>query len=158
MDEDGEGHNINYRKIKYLMLNFTPSLPPTLPNSILALMPLVCPSWLLCCLLSSADSASCHATTSRLAAPSSVHLLSCCRLLLCSSSSLVHLGLVHPGCLSCDLSSRHPLPSTCNSASHCTTASHRAPLVSFVRLVVPLLSLIPSMPPVCRRLQLLSRH
>jgi hypothetical protein len=32
MEEDGEGLKIKYRKVKYLLLNFTPSLPPTLPS------------------------------------------------------------------------------------------------------------------------------
>ena len=32
MDEDGEGPKIKYRKIKYLLLHFMPSLPLTLPS------------------------------------------------------------------------------------------------------------------------------
>jgi hypothetical protein len=32
MDEDGEGPKIKHRKIKYQLLNFTPSLPQTLPS------------------------------------------------------------------------------------------------------------------------------
>jgi hypothetical protein len=32
MDEDGKGPKTKYRKIKHVLLNFTPSLPPTLPN------------------------------------------------------------------------------------------------------------------------------
>ncbi len=46
--------------------------------SVLALMPLVCPSWLLCCLLSSA--------ASHLVAPPCVHLSLSPHLSLCSSS------------------------------------------------------------------------
>jgi hypothetical protein len=32
MDEDGEGPKIKFRKIKYLLLHFTPLLPLTLPS------------------------------------------------------------------------------------------------------------------------------
>jgi hypothetical protein len=65
-----------------------------------------------------------------------VHLSLHHHLLSCPSSSLVRLHLVCPSWLSCHLLSCHHLPSTCPSASYCTTASHCAPLMPFVRLVV----------------------
>jgi hypothetical protein len=45
MDEDGEGPRIKYRKIEYLLLNFMPLLPPTLPS----LRPCSHASPMLCC-------------------------------------------------------------------------------------------------------------
>ncbi len=112
-------------------------------------MPLVCPSWLLCCLLSS--------PTSRPAAPPSVHLLLRCHLSSCRSFFLVFLPLFRPGYLSCHFSSCRHLPYACASTSHLTATSHRAPLVPLVLLVVVLLLIMPT-PPVCCCLQLLLHH
>jgi hypothetical protein len=88
-------------------------------------MPLVCPSWLLCCLLSSA--------ASRPAAPPSVHI------------SLLHHILPCPLFLwcACLLSA----PAVCHVTSSDATASHPPvppPLIAPLPLIVPLSCLLSS--------------
>jgi hypothetical protein len=157
MDENDEGPRIKNRKITYICYILCHNCLQLCQVSILAHVPLVCPGWLLYCFLSSTTSASCHATTCRLAAPLPVHLSSCRRLSSYPSSSLVWSRLVYPGWLLCHLSSCCRLPSTCASTSHCTATSHHAPLMPFVWLVVAL-PLITQRPPIHWRLRLLMHH
>jgi hypothetical protein len=84
------------------------------------------------------------------------------RLLFGGASTCSHLvmppPLVVPLYFSGVLASRPlQLQSTCASTSHCTAASHHAPLVSLIRLVVALPLIMP-MPPIRRHFRLLSRH
>jgi hypothetical protein len=148
MDEDGEGPIIKYRKINYSFFISCHCCLQLCQVSVLALRPLVRPSWLSCCLWSSAASAFCYATNSCPVAPPPVHLLLCHRLLLCPSSSLVRLPLVRPGCLLCHLLSCRRLPATCASISHCTTTSHCAPLMPFFWLVAVSPLITPDLPSV----------
>jgi hypothetical protein len=94
-------------------------------------MPLVCPSWLLCCLLSSRVSASHHATASCLAVPPSVHFSLRCHHLSCPLSSMVRSSLVRPGCL-------------CDTSRHTTTSRTPVPppLIAPLHLIKTLLCLL----------------
>jgi hypothetical protein len=155
MDEDGEGSKQEDRKIEYLCYILCHCCLQLCQISILALMPLVCLGWLLCCLLSSTVSAS---VTPPPPIWQRLHLsISCCAAASdsCSSSSLVRSPLVRPSCLLCYLLSHHRLLSACAPACHCAATSHCAPLMPFVQLVVALPLIMP-IPSVCRHLRLSS--
>ncbi len=100
-------------------------MPPPLIASLLRLLS----SWLLRHLLS-------HHYRLLLPAPLTLIVLPP---LIASLSHLFSGWLLH------HLSSRHRLPSTCASASHCTTASHGAPLAPLIPLIVA--STLVTLPP-----------